>query len=207
MDYTEAMGCMEFTNEDLVRGAASYRWMGELPVRRLSELIWGFLNSCLAGKAREEFEGADILDGMNGWRFVIQHIFQGAQTRKGLLRKAVKNPPSINKLEDVPSGITKFMAIMKAYKDVGGVPPEGHELKTDFLETLPGEIREQLMWRVNNMEEPFASFTEHVRATTQSILFHKGGSLPLTVSSPSSGRATTETMEDLKTNLEKNLMP
>ena len=60
------MGCVDFTNDDLVREAASYRWMGEMPVRRLSELVWGFLNSCLTGKAREEFEGGDILDGMNG---------------------------------------------------------------------------------------------------------------------------------------------
>ena len=49
LDYTEAMCCLEFTNDDLIREASSYRWMGELPVRRLSELIWGFLNSCLTG--------------------------------------------------------------------------------------------------------------------------------------------------------------
>ena len=103
--------------------------MGELNVRRLSELVWGFLNSCLTGKAREEFDGADILDGVDGWRLVIQHIFQGAQTRKGLLRKSVKNPPAISKLEDVPSGITRFASIMKAYTGAGGSPPEGHELK------------------------------------------------------------------------------
>ena len=101
LDYTEAMGCVDFTNEDLLRGSASYRWMGELDVRRLSELTWGFLNSCLKGKAREEFHGADILDGMDGWRLVVQHIFQGAQTRNGLLRKSVKNPPAISKLEDL----------------------------------------------------------------------------------------------------------
>ena len=45
LDYTGAMGCVEFTNADLLREAASYRWMGELNVRRLSELVWGFLNS------------------------------------------------------------------------------------------------------------------------------------------------------------------
>ena len=164
------MGCTEFTNEDLVREAASYRWMGEMPVRRLSEFVWGFLNSCLTGEARGEFDGADILDGMNGWRLVVQHIFQGSQARKALLRKAAKSPPAINKLEDVPSGITKFIGIMKAYKYVGGVPPEGHELKTDFLDALPGEIREQLMWRVDNTDEPFSAFTEHVRAISQSIV-------------------------------------
>ena len=49
LGYTEAMGCIEFTNDDLVREAASYRWMGEPPVRRLGELVWGFLNSRLTG--------------------------------------------------------------------------------------------------------------------------------------------------------------
>jgi hypothetical protein len=174
LEFAESIGCLEFTNNDLAREASSYRWMGELDVRRLSELIWGFLNSCLSGKALEEFEGAEILDGMDGWRRVVQRIYQGAVTRAGLLRKAVKNPPAILKLEDVPSGVTRFEGIMKAYKAAGGTPPVGHELKTDVLETLPWEVRELLMWRVNNMDEPMAAFTEHVGATSQNILFHSG---------------------------------
>ena len=63
---------------------------------------------------------------------------------------------------------------MDAYTGVVGSPPVGHGLKTDFRETLPGEIRTQLVRRVTDMDETFATVTEHVRATSQSVLFHRG---------------------------------
>ena len=71
----------------------------------------------------------------------MQPIFQGGQLRRGLLREAVKHPPAIATLEDVPSGIARFEDIMMAYNGFGGVPPVRRELEKGFLETLPGETR------------------------------------------------------------------
>jgi hypothetical protein len=173
--YSESMGHDVFTNEMLVAEASTCRWMTESNVERLSEVLWGFLNTCLKDKAKEEFEAAEELDGFDAWRRVVQHIWQGANVRQGLLRKAVKNPPAIKSLEDVSTGITRFEQIMKAYKDAGGVPPTGQELKNDFMDTLPEAFREQLFHRFTTVpDESFSNFVEHVRITAQSILFHKG---------------------------------
>jgi len=174
LDFSEGMGNEVFTNDALVADAGTYRWMTETNVRRLSEILWGFLNTCLSGKAKEEFEAAEELDGVHAWRRVIQHIWQGAKVRQRLLRKAVKNPPMIKSLEEVTTGITRFEGIMKAYKGVGGLPPTGQELKNDFMDILPGLFREQLFHRFTTVDESFSSFVDHVRSTAQSILFHQG---------------------------------
>ena len=86
----------------------------------------------------------------------------------------MKNPPKIARLEDIDSGIARFESIMRDYRTAGGSPPEGIELKNDFLETLPGEIREGLMWRATEVHETFGQFVMHVRNTANSILLHRG---------------------------------
>ena len=99
-DYAGGVGNEVFTDDMLVTEANSYRWMTEANVRRLSELIWGFLNTCLAGKAKEESEASGELDGLDGWRRVIQHIWQGAKLRQGFLRKIAKRLLAVTSLED-----------------------------------------------------------------------------------------------------------
>ncbi len=174
LNFAEDLDSEELTIDALLHEANSYRWMTEVNVKRLGELIWGFLNDCLSGKARSCFEGADPLNGFDAWRRVVQHIHQGANVRLGTLRRMVKNPPQIAKIEDIDQGIVRFEAIMKDYKTAGGSPPEGAELKNDLLETLPMEIREGLMWRATELHETFGQFTMHVRNTANAILFHRG---------------------------------
>ncbi len=133
LNFAEDLDTAELTFEGLQREASSYKWMTELNTRRLGEIIWGFLNTCLADKARTCFEGADILNGFGAWRRIVQHIHQGANVRLGTLRRAVKNPPRIGKLEDIDSGIMRFEGIMKDYRNAGGVPPDGSRAQERFL--------------------------------------------------------------------------
>ena len=174
LNHVEDMDTEEITVEDLQTEANSYRWMTEINIKRISEILWGFLNTCLSGKARTCFEGADMCNGFDAWRRVVQQIHQGANVRLGTLRRLVKSPPQIAKLEDIDAGIVRFEGIMKDYRTAGGTPPEGAELKNDLLETLPHEIREQLMWRATEVHETFGQFVVHVRNTANSILFHRG---------------------------------
>ena len=45
--YSESMGHDVFTNEMFVAEASTCRWMTRSNVERLSEVLWGFLNTCL----------------------------------------------------------------------------------------------------------------------------------------------------------------
>ena len=97
LNHVEDMDTEEITTEDLKAEANSYRWMTEINIKRISEILWGFLNTCLSGKARTCFEGADMCNGFDAWRRVVQQIHQGANVRLGTLRRLVKSPPQIAK--------------------------------------------------------------------------------------------------------------
>ncbi len=197
LKYVEDLDTEEITPEHLKAEARSYMWMKEDDVQRLNEILWGFLNTCLSGKARTCFEGADMCNGFDAWRRVVQQIHQGANVRLGTLRRLVKSPPQIAKLEDIDAGIVRFEGIMKDYRAAGGVPPEGAELKNDLLETLPHEIREQLMWRATEVDhETFGQFAGHVRNTANSILFHRGKTTSSLNSVAEPGPTEEESYED-----------
>ena len=163
---------------------------------RLSGVLWGFLNTCLKGEAHTVFEGADTLQGLEGWRLVVQDIQRGRGIRIATLRKLVKHPPHINKLEDVANGMLKYQNILKEYKAVDGILPSAQEQKSDLLDTLPQELRENLMWRATNKpDETLTDFQNHIRTTVNEILFHRG-KLPSPVNNVDLEPLVTEQNQD-----------
>ena len=51
--------------------------------------------------------------------------------------------------------------------------PTTKNSKNDLLETLPLEIRENLVWRIP-ANEPFSAFRDHVRTSANEVLYHRG---------------------------------
>ena len=178
LDWAEGMDETEITPELLVRDSSANRWMTEMSVKRMGDIVWGFLNLSLTEKAHTVFEGADMLNGFEGWRLVVQHIHQGQKVRKAMIRRQVRNPPAINRLEDVAMGITRFENLMKDYKAAGGKVPGDRDLKEDLVNSLPQEIRENLLWRASG-DETFSAFKNHIRTTANSMLYHRGKVAPL----------------------------
>ncbi len=123
LDWAEGMDDEEITEEELKDKAESHFWMTEVNVKRMDEVIWGFLNLATHGEAHTCFESADMLSGFEGWRLLCQHISSGQQNRRATLRQMVRNPPKINKLEDVAGHITKFDNVMREYVLTGGKLP------------------------------------------------------------------------------------
>ena len=160
-------------HQKLWRIGGQYRRIPDEQVTRLSELVWGFLNICLKENARTIFESAKMLNGFDAWRAVVLDIQKGRMIRLDQLRKIVRNPPHITKMEDVNNGILKFENSIREYIAVGGEPPNDREKKSDLLDTMPQEVRENLMWKLPD-EEPFEKFRNHVAATANNILYHRG---------------------------------
>ena len=65
-----------------------------------------------------------MMDGFNGWRLVINEIRKGRGIRLQQIRKVVRNPKSINKLEDVSMGITHFDRNIKLFEAVFEAMPQ-----------------------------------------------------------------------------------
>ena len=175
LNWAEDMGENKVTDEIVSARSLQHEWMTEASVPRLSEVLWGFLNTCLAGEAHAIFEGADMLNGLEAWRLIVKDIQKGKNMRICQLRKIIKSPPQIAKIEDVDRGITKFENLHREYADVvGDRAPHDDEKKTDLLECLPAEIREQLLWRATKKGESFREFQNHVRDTANTVLYHRG---------------------------------
>ncbi len=175
LNWAEGMDDKRITMDIVSAKARDHFWMTEASVPRLSELLWGFLNTRLTGEAHTCFEGADVLNSLDAWRLVVNDIQKGKLMRTAQLRKLIRNPPQIVKLEDVDRGIARFENIHREYADVvGDRAPHDDERRTDLLECLPAEIREQLLWRSTVKGEDFYDFQNHVRAATNSVLYHRG---------------------------------
>ena len=91
-------------------------------LERISGLIWGFLNLALKGEAHRAFMMADRLNGFEGWRIVVSSIHRGRENRQQMLRKMVRAPQPINKLEDVEMGIITYDSLIRDYVAVEGTP-------------------------------------------------------------------------------------
>ena len=175
LNWAEDMGEKRITFELVSSRSLQDKWMAEASVPRLSELLWGFMNTCLAGEAHRCFETADTLNGLEAWRLIVRDIQKGKTMRMCQLRKLIRNPPQITRLEDVDHGLIRFENLHKEYAGiVGDRAPHDDEKRTDLLECLPAEIREQLLWRSTVEGEDFQDFQNHVRAATNSILYHRG---------------------------------
>ena len=150
LDWAELFEQAEITPEAVQLMLMDEQYMIEahsIDVLGLSTAIWGFLNTCLKGEAREVFDGANILDGLNGWRLVINEMRKSRGIRLQQLRKLVRNPKPINKIEEVSAGITAFDRNIKEFEEMQNVKMDDFEKKADLLESLPQVLRENLHWR------------------------------------------------------------
>ena len=62
----------------------------------------------------------------------------------------------MSKLEDVERGIVNYDNLIREYEAVQGVAPTEAEKKSDLLDMLPGEIRENLL----NLKKALVCSTE-----------------------------------------------
>ena len=175
MDWAESFDDAEIVGDNVKLQVAN--WMTDLDVFRLAEILWGFLNLCLQGDAKEVFGQANMLDGLNAWRLVVYDMRNSSWVRIAQLRKATKNVPHITRLEDVNQHIMKFEANIKEYVAAAGshVQPPDYVMKEDLFETLPEEVRVPVQWRLGEMRnENYSSLRKHIRATVNNILYNRG---------------------------------
>ena len=164
---------------EMKRAAAVYAgdWKAVLDEEvfdRVNGLIWGFLNLCLKGEAHRAFLMAERLNGFDGWRIVVSSIHRGRENRQGELRKLIRNPTCISKLENVEAVIVNYDSLIRDYIACDGRAPTDAEKKTDLLDILPGEIRENLLWRATDPDKTYEQFRDHIKAQTNHVLYHRG---------------------------------
>ena len=72
-------------------------------------------------------------------------------------------------------GITHFDRNIKLFEEMNGTKVPDDEKKMDLLDILPSELRKNLHWRSIDLREDYVSFRNHVRSSTNDIIYHEGG--------------------------------
>jgi len=176
LGWAEALEGKELKESDMVEALASGLFcdMDFTSMLQLSRAVWGFLNHCIKGKARDQFDAADTLNGLDAWRRLIHDIRKGRWVNKERLRLLVKNVKPITRLEDVPAAIMAYDKNIKAYELVVGKGKiDEDDKKSDLLNSLPTDIREQLQWRLS-LPEQYEDFKNHLESTSHGMLFQRG---------------------------------
>ncbi len=174
LNFCEAQDDKPITRTALEEEAKKEGWMMEINFDKLSVVLWGFLQLCLKGEAKDSFEEASELDGINGWRLVIHGMRKSRWVRLQQLRKLVRHVKPIARLEDVASGILTFDKNIKDFVAAGGRRPDDADMIADLQEALPLEVREGLHWRSTGALNSYEDFRNHVRSTASTILFQRG---------------------------------
>lgn len=139
LEWAEAQEGKELKESDIVGALAGGHFihMDFHGMPQLSPAIWGFLNHCVKCKARDHFDAADTLNGLDAWRRLLHDMGKGRWVRKGQLRLLVKNVGPISRLEDVPAAIMACDKNIKAYELVVGTGKiDEDDNKSDLLNSL-----------------------------------------------------------------------
>ena len=123
LDWAESLEGNEITDAVVsstvhIEGGSIH--MTYLDIVELGRAVWGFLNHCVGGAARERFDGSDQLNGLDAWRGLSHDIRKSHKVRKEQLRQLIKHVPAIKALEDVPSAIMAYDSRIKQYELVVG---------------------------------------------------------------------------------------
>ncbi len=115
------------------------------------------------------FESVDVLNGLDAWRQLHNHIQKGSATRRLTLREPAIHPRAARNEEEVNMAITKWEIDYKKYLDAGGSELNDEDLRMTLLQLLPQQLREGLIWRATE-SRCYAEFREHVRIKSEQIL-------------------------------------
>ena len=90
-DKLDTFGASKLWRRSLASGTP-----GDLKI--LSHHLWGFLNICVHGEAKDVLGQANMLDGLNAWRLIVYDLRNSNWVRISDLRQATKNVSQVSKL-------------------------------------------------------------------------------------------------------------
>ena len=74
----------------------------------LGHHVWGFLQHCLTGAAKQTFRNTDRQDGLNVWRKLVMTINSRTHCRRHALRQQVQEPQPAANLEGIMARIADW---------------------------------------------------------------------------------------------------
>ena len=82
--------------------------------------VWGFLQHCLSGSARQVFKRTPRQDGMNVWRQLVLKINSKTECRQQTLRNKCQSQAQVSDERYVEKAIADWEDLYSQYLDAGG---------------------------------------------------------------------------------------
>ena len=114
--------------------------------------VWGFLQHCLTGTARQVFKRAKRQDGMNVWRELVLKINSKTECRQQMLRNKCQTQPQVNDNNRIEQAIADWEELYNQYIDAGGPEMCFGDRRGQLLRILPTDIRKDVFKNMQSMK-------------------------------------------------------
>jgi hypothetical protein len=122
LDWAEKREHQAITFEDVIAETANAGTLTPADTRMVNGAVWTFLQMCTTAGASDVINLVPELNGMEAWRPLMVMANRGRNLRLAGLRRAVRKPEAISKLEGVHAGIIQFDSAIKKLNEAGGTP-------------------------------------------------------------------------------------
>ena len=118
--------------------------MTELSPYILSHHVWGFLQHCLTGAARQTFKNTSRRDGLNVWRQLVLEVNSQTACRRLMLRDRVQMQVQVQSVMQLRASVGNWESTYNEYLEAGGEKMVFEDRRGQYLRILPKELREEV---------------------------------------------------------------
>ena len=115
---------ISFQNVADLRSGGQMTDTGFDPVRASAEL-WAFLNLNLTGSAKNKFDKAEELNGLDVWRRVVVPIAPPTVVKRIEMHGVIHQPGKAKKLSELVDFIEAWEKLLEKYYEMGAISPVG----------------------------------------------------------------------------------
>ena len=150
--WVEQQGAKKIEESSITAKALSGDLMTEISPFVLSHHIWGFMQHCLSGAAKQTFKNTARRDGFNVWRVLVLAINSQTPCRRYNLRDRVQSPAQVSDNKHVAQGLADWETLYGEYKDAGGIEMDFEERRSQLLKILPSLIRKDVFRKMSEFD-------------------------------------------------------
>ena len=150
--WSEDQGATAITREAIDEHKRSDVEMTEIDPYVFGHHVWGFLQHCLTGSARQIFKAAKRQDGMNVWRQLVLEINSKTDCRRHSLRNKCQSQGQVTDVKRVKRAIADWEELYSQYLDAGGSEMVFEDRRGQLLRILPTALRREVFRNMQSLK-------------------------------------------------------
>ena len=140
LDWAEKQGASAITATSIAAAVLNNEVMSELRPHIFSHHVWGFLQHCVSGQAKQTFKNNDRQDGLNVWRELVLDINSQTACRRHGLRDKVQMQSQVSNNSQVKQALADWESLYQQYREAGGEVMDFEDRRSQLLRILPTDL-------------------------------------------------------------------